>query len=156
METPDLFPATNRSVLHHSQHDSFAIMIKDPIIIKWLNLVRKSETLVLKEVVAEEQRAESINAGDELTIVEVESIPENSGFYWVGGYSILNCGVNVFSVFLLDTDDEGAMDTIYWWVDRHWYTHYEKEARYALGLSEEAVFPIDWKLNVPYEGYKES
>jgi hypothetical protein len=110
-------------------------------LIKTLNLLRTQPKFVLHE---KEDRT--------LNVLSVNRIPDGDGFYWVAGSTILRSGIEIPSVFVIDTDSGAEQYNVYWYVDGEWFQHSDSEsAANRLGIPREDIFPFSWRYHVPVE-----
>lgn len=116
-------------------------MINDTEMRQRLNLVRTSGSFVLQEVGEQ---------GD-ANVLSVKIVPKASGVYWIGGTTVAKSGLEIDSVFRVDTNSGGTLLSTFWWVDGAWYKHEDNEPLIVLGLSKKDVFPFDWQFTVPLE-----
>ena len=114
-------------------------MIKEKDLIQRLNLLRSSNSFVFHE---------TGNLGD-AEVIRICKVPPSSGIYWIAGETLLKNGINVKSVFRVDTDSGGSLVDVYWWIEGNWYDQNDLDVFKALGTSRSEVFPYDWKYHVP-------
>jgi hypothetical protein len=106
---------------------------------KWLNFLHGSPDFVLKD---------TDDGGAEVSSPEL--VPSRDGIYWVHGRVILKNGLEVESVFHLDTDSGGEHHEVFWLVREVWYNFRDSRVRELLGGAEE-IFPFSWEYSVPLE-----
>jgi len=117
-------------------------LIEDQRFIKILNLVRTQPRFSVRESDAGDLFCESVNP-----------VPENRGFYWIAGVTHLQNGIDIESVFVVDTDSGAEQSNVFWYVKGAWYEHRESEsAAEALGIAKADMFPYDWTYHVPVTG----
>lgn len=116
-------------------------MINDIELCQHLNLLRTQGSFVYHEDIQQ----------DRMTCQHPNIIPKASGVYWVHGATVVRSGLEIDSVFQVDTDSGGTLLTIFWWINETWYKHDDEGAVSALGLSKEEIFPFDWRFTVPLE-----
>ena len=114
-------------------------LVRDDETRRMLNLLVASPTFVLAE------------RDDDPEIRSLESIPSNSGFYWVAGTSTFAGGREVSSVFVVDSDAGGELWRVYWLLEAGWFESTDEAALEAAGLTRGEVFPFDWRLAVPLQ-----
>ena len=106
---------------------------------KRMNMLRISPSFVLRQT----------SADGSADVIKLDKIPANDGIYWVAGSTTLKCGKQISSVFCVDTDSGGTVESIFWWIEGRWYEQQDEAALRALGLMREDAFPYDWKYHVP-------
>ncbi len=116
-------------------------MISDTDMCQRLNLVRTFGSFVLQEVGGE---------GD-ANVISVKAVPKATGVYWIGGTTVAKSGVEIDSVFRVDTNTGGTLLSVFWWISGKWYKHEDDDALVALGLLKEEAFPFDWRFTTPLE-----
>lgn len=117
-------------------------MENDQATIQWLNLVHMSPTFVV--------RVGTKNAKP--TVQSPKIIPSGDGEYWVAGSTKLKCGTELDSVFIVDTDADGALLGVYWRIADQWWDFQNRPGVFeAIGACESEVFPFDWSYSIPLE-----
>lgn len=116
-------------------------MISDTDMNQRLNLIRTSGSFVLQEVGKE----------GEANVVSAKVVPKETGVYWIGGTTIVKSLAEIESVFRVDTNSGGTLLSVFWWIGGKWYKHDDEGALFAMGLTREEVFPLDWRFTVPLE-----
>ena len=93
-------------------------------------------------------------------IITPERIDAGSGVYWVYGTSELETGVELETVFVVDTGPvRGAEDephhvtlrTYYWWIMDNWYPQGNLTGLTRLEIGEDEAFPFRWRTAIPLE-----
>ena len=96
-----------------------------------------------------------------IKIVAPATIDAATGVYWMFGTSELATGVEIESVFVIDTgqpsrphrgtdDDTSArMRTYYWWILDNWYPQGDFTGLTRLEIGEDEVFPFRWSTVIP-------
>lgn len=91
--------------------------------------------------------------GDGNAIVKsLEVVPDKRGVFWISGVTTFNAGQNIQSGFIVDTNSGGTLLDVYWLIGKNWWNFQERPAVIkALKLSEDQVFPFDWRFSIPLE-----
>lgn len=110
--------------------------------VQWLNLVHMNQTFVVR-----------VGTPDEKASVQSpDMIPNRDGEYWVAGKTFLNSGMNVESVFRVDTDAAGALIGAFWHIANECWDFQNCPGVFeALGVEEAEAFPFEWSCSVPLE-----
>ena len=114
----------------------------DHATIQWLSLLQSSPEFVVK-VGSDAESA---------TVVCLNLVPKDTGEYWVSGTTVLKNGVEIPSVFRVDTNAGGALIGAYWYIDDEWWNFQDRPGVFeALGYKEAEIFPFDWAYAVNLE-----
>ncbi|MGI9407101.1 MAG: hypothetical protein ACR2O4_12085, partial [Hyphomicrobiaceae bacterium] len=97
-----------------------------------------------------------------IKIVAPAAIDAATGVFWLFGASELATGVEVESVFVIDTgqpprphagktgnDGAARLRTYYWWVLDNWYPQGDLSGLERLEIGEDEAFPFRWSTLIP-------
>ena len=88
-----------------------------------------------------------------IRIVEPERIEAGEGVFWLYGTSELETGVEIETVFAIDTGREGASEGVlknyHWWVIDNWYPQGDLSGLKRLEIGEDEAFPFRWRTRIP-------
>jgi hypothetical protein len=113
-------------------------VITDQVLIKRLNFLRNQPEWVYRETSTSTQ------------VLKPAIVPDQHGFYWLAGTTITAAGVEIPSVFVVDTDAGAEQYRVYWYIDGHYYESQEfEEVARLLGVPSSNVFPFRWRYHVP-------
>lgn len=91
-----------------------------------------------------------------IRIVEPERVAQGSGVFWLYGTAELETGVELESVFVVDTGAAGTTDGLlknyYWWIIDNWYPQGDLSGLKRLEIGEDEAFPFSWKTHIPLDG----
>ncbi len=114
-------------------------MIKDKSLIERLNFLNCFKIRSLRDSKEGDGSAE---------VLTLKQIPVSDDFYWVSGTTILNNGIEVESVFYINSDG-GTLISVFWRVDECWFKSDDKSVTGVLDLNNSEIFPFDWRYNTP-------
>lgn len=117
-------------------------MINDKEIRQRFDLLRSDRSFVLQKRGTD---------GDAI-VLSPSIVAQDSGVYWIAGKTLAKSGLDVDSVFRIDTNSGSPPISVYWWVNGEWYQHDDGDALRALGITNPEMFPAEWRLDVPVAG----
>lgn len=89
---------------------------------------------------------------DKIRVSSPDVVPDRSGLWMLSGRATLNNERAVDAVFLIDTDQGGAIRDYWWLVGTTWHEMSARAALLAaLDLDESEVFPFDWTTAIALE-----
>jgi|SynMetStandDraft_3_1070028.scaffolds.fasta_scaffold07941_2 hypothetical protein len=114
----------------------------DQTTIRWLNLLHSSPTFVIR-----------YGSNNEVPTVEcLKLIPRNDGEYCLSGTTILKNGLEIPSVFRINTNTGGTLNDVYWLINNNWRDFNNRPSVFEeLGVVEHDIFPFDWTYAVDLE-----
>lgn len=110
-------------------------------LVQRLNLLSRTKTFALKET----------GIAGEAVVQSLERIPSDGSIYWVPGRTRLKSGLELESVFRVDTGSGGDLLAVFWSLRGEWFHHHEERALRELGLNRSDAFPFDWEYEIPLE-----
>ena len=119
-------------------------MIIKKELVQFLNLVHLTPGFVIHET-------DQTSTGSEF--INVQTIPNNDGIYWVPGKVIFKNLDEHDAVFVVDTNSGGSFLEVFLYLDKKWWDliHRDPHLFDVLHVDKDDVFPFDWTFSIPLE-----